>query len=326
MSTRSKTQRMRPQEHRRRIRKGRASQERRTARLGVSLRGAGISGKTEARYNSALALVLPFIEQAQHLEDLDLICEEWIEYEWIKGTSLGSIGDALCGLHYFWPQVKGMLRGSWKLYKNWRRLEIPQRAAPLPRFVALGFVGLFLEWNEPTMAFLVALGFHTYLRTGEILRLQVQDILLDQHHGVATIRDGKTGLRFNIDESVAITDHSLYRLWELCHLPRPRRPHEPLWPHSGQAFRNLFYKAVSFFHLADLKLQPYSIRRGGFTYHFHCEKDLSAILLRGRWRALGVARLYLEDGLAQMTQLRMTQQSKSLIIRFSRGLPPSLLA
>ena len=59
------------------------------------------------------------------------------------------------------------------------------------------------------MAFLLALGFHTYLRTGEILKLTAQDVALNSQHGVVTIRRSKTGLRFNIDEAVAINDLSL---------------------------------------------------------------------------------------------------------------------
>ena len=64
-----------------------------------------------------------------------------------------------------------MLRGSWKLCKNWRKIEIPQRAPPLPRYVCLGIIGHFLMKEQVTMAFLIALGFHAYLRTGEILKL-----------------------------------------------------------------------------------------------------------------------------------------------------------
>ena len=315
---------MAPRE-RRRIQKGRTQAERKAVRKGVSLRGAGISPLTEARYTSAMALALPFLEAASTLEDLDPICEDWIEYEWHRGTSLGSIGDCLCGLHYFWPQVKGYLKGSWKLYKNWRRLEIPQRAPPLPRLVARAFISRLLEWNEPEMAFLLALGFHTYLRTGEMLRLEFRDLLLDEDHGVVTVRASKTGLRFNIDESVSITDPQLHRLHELCHLPRPKRPQDLVWPRSAAAFRTLFHKVAGFFGLQSAGFQPYSIRRGGATYDFQRDRQLSAILLRGRWRALQVARLYLEDGRAHLTQLKISPKSKSLLASWDRGLPPTLL-
>lgn len=81
-----------------------------------------------------------------------------------------------------------------------------------PRFIARALVSYFLDRSEPAMAFLIALGFHTYLRTGEILKLQVQDVALTARHGVVTIKRSKTGLRFNIDEAVAINDRTLFSL------------------------------------------------------------------------------------------------------------------
>ena len=103
---------------RRRIPVQRTLAARRAARSGVSLRGLGVSEKTEARYLSAVAQLLPVLEQAKSMDELDPLCEEWVEHHWQLGTPLGTIGDALCGVHFYWPQVKGMLRGSWKLYKK----------------------------------------------------------------------------------------------------------------------------------------------------------------------------------------------------------------
>lgn len=52
---------------------------RRAAREGVSLRAVGISEKTETRYRAGVTLLLPFLEQAESLEELDPICEDWVE-------------------------------------------------------------------------------------------------------------------------------------------------------------------------------------------------------------------------------------------------------
>ena len=309
------------------IRKGKSLAERKAARRGISLRGLGISPKTEARYDSALGTLLPHLELAKTLEEFDPLCEEWVEMQWIKGTPLGLIGDALCGLQHHWPQLKGLLRGSWRLYKNWRRIEVPQRAPPLPRPIALALVGLFLHWEDPRMAFLLALGFHTFLRTGEILQLLHSDVQLKKGcSGAVLVRRSKTGLRFNIDEAVAIHDVELYQLWELCQLPLPQPPSSPIWPHSAAAFRKQFYKGINALGLVAHRYQPYSIRRGGATHAFVTRQTLEAILIRGRWRSLAVARLYLEDGQSQLGQLQTSKQSKALITTYKAGLPPRLLA
>ena len=316
-----------PRAERKPIRKGKTLAERQAARRGISLRGLGISVKTEARYNSALATLMPILETASDIQSLDPLCEEWVEAQWVKGTPLGLIGDALCGLQHYWPQVKGELRGAWRLYKHWRRIEVPQRAPPLPRSVALALIGLFLDWECTEMAFLIALGFHTFLRTGEILALRHQDILLHPlKPGAVTIRKSKTGLRFNIDEAVAIYDVELYRLWELCQLPWPKPRQQLIWNRSASNFRTWFYKGLEALKLQGHKYQPYSIRRGGATHAFVTTQSLDTILLRGRWRSLAVARLYLEDGQSQLAQLQTSKQSQSLLNRYIAGVPTRLLA
>ena len=286
------------------------------------LRNLAIAPRTEERYNSALGHLLPVVEQASDLSELDLLAEEWIEAQWTRGTPLGLIGDALCGLQHHWPQVKGYLRGAWKLYKSWRRIEVPQRAPPLPKNVCLALVGLFLDWGEATMAFLVALAFHTFLRTGEILNLSFRDVQLSRHGGAVTVRRSKTGLRFNIDEAVAIHDTGLWQLWGLLHLPRAQPPSALIWSKSGQAFRSLFYKGLDALKLQSLKFQPYSLRRGGATHTFVGSQRLDEVLLR--WRSIQVARLYLQDGQSQLSQLQISSASRALLASAMRGLPPHL--
>lgn len=52
-------------------------------------------------------------------------------------------------------------------------------------------------------------------------------------------------------------------------------------------------------------MKPYSMRRGGATYLLQAGVPVETILVRGRWRSIAVARLYLEDGLAQLPSLRL---------------------
>eukprot|EP00435_Cladocopium_sp_Y103_P049961 s280_g15.t1 len=256
--------------------------ERSAARQGISLRGLGISLKTELRYRAAMAGLITVLEQAHCMDDLDPLCEEWVEHHWEVGTPLGTIGDALCGLHYFWPQVKGQLRGSWKLYKNWRRIELPQRAPPLPREMCRALIGWFLSQEQATMAFLLALGFHAFLRTGELLNLCNGDISFSRDKGVVVIRKSKSGLRFNMDESVALYDTTLARLWELHALAGSSTDQDPIWSGSGTLFRKKLYAGFTALHLDTLNFQAYSIRRGGATHAFATSMALDRVILRGR--------------------------------------------
>lgn len=292
---------------------GRSSKERAQAREGISLRDSGITEKARIRYRGALALLLPFIVGISSTDELDQIVEEWIEMNWVKGNTLGQIGDALCGLQFYCPEFKGSLRGSWRLYKNWRRLEIPCRAPPISAQIVRAFITFLVDSDEVAGAFLIALAFHAYLRTGEFLALQFSDLQVNDSTGVVTVQGGKSGLRNNIDEAIAIYDKGVLQLARLAKLlPHSRLPRARVWNHSASSFRKLFQRCVLRFQLQTLELKPYSLRRGRATHDYMKKGILEPILLRGRWHSLQVARLYLEDGLAQLPSLQLPalQQSK----------------
>lgn len=286
---------------------GRTSDERAHARKGISLRDSGITEKTRLRYRSALALLLPFITFINATEELDQVVEEWIELQWVKGSTLGQIGDALCGLQFYCPEFKRCpYRGSWRLYKNWRRLEIPCRAPPISAQIVRAFLSFLVEKEEIAGAFVVALAFHTYLRTGEALSLLFSDLQVNDATGVVTIRGGKSGLRNNMDEAIAIYDKRVLQLARLAKLlPHAQLPRAKIWNSSASSFRKLFAQCITCFGLQKLELKPYSLRRGGATHDYMKKGTLEPILLRGRWHSLQVARLYLEDGLAQLPSLQL---------------------
>ena len=80
-------------------------------------------------------------------------------------------------------------------------------------------------------------------------------------------------------------------------------------------FVALFQRAVKFLKLEGLNIRPYSIRRGGATHHFHLNGNMSATVVRGRWSSAKTARIYIEDGLASLAQVRLTSsQSRSFTV------------
>ena len=98
-------------------------------------------------------------------------------------------------------------------------------------------------------------------------------------------------------------------------------PGEKLWPYSAQFFRETLKRYMGSFRLADLNLKPYSLRRGGATYLLQCRVPLDVLLLRGRWRSLSVARLYLQDGLAQIPHLRINSTDTDRLVTFAAKRP-----
>ena len=115
---------------------------------------------------------------------------------------------------------------------------------------------------------MIGLGFHCYLRTGELLRLTLHDITSDGIQGVVRIGSSKSGLRFAVEEAVAIYDKELLELWRLVKVFLLPRTTGPLWNATAGAFRKKFRWFVEALELGPCGLQCYSLRRGGATHHY----------------------------------------------------------
>lgn len=286
---------------------GRNNADRRRKRAGIRLRDFTISQKTKERYESAVARVLPFLEAQPNLDDLDSILVEWIEVQWARGEPLTYIADCLSGLHFLWPDLRGLLRQAWRLFKSWRRIETPSRAPPMTVALAQAFVARAVAQHNLAFAALIAIGFHGLLRTGELLSLRFKDIEVSTMCGVVSLHESKTGQRTGSKEAVALRDRLTLQLLETLVSVQSPSPGDLLWPHSAQSFRQTFRKMSDYFGVQALQLKPYSLRRGGATFLLQSGTRLEVILLRGRWKSLGVARLYLQDGLAQLPALRLSK-------------------
>eukprot|EP00973_Karenia_brevis_P043486 6025653-Karenia_brevis.AAC.1 len=66
--------------------------------------------------------------------------------------------------------------GAWRLLSHWRKLEIPNRAVPLPELAMYALVAVAIEWNEIGIACAICLGWHCILRTNEFLTVSRANI------------------------------------------------------------------------------------------------------------------------------------------------------
>lgn len=285
---------------------GKTQQERQERRRGIRLRDFSVAEKTRLRYLSAVAKVLLILEQCPCFQDYDLWLCDWIEQQWARGEPLCYISDALSGLHFCMPESKGTLRQAWRMFKDWRKLEAPARAPPITAFLVRAIIARAVQRNRLAFATLIALGFHTLLRTGELMGLQFRDIEFTENCGVLSLHSSKSGLRTGSREVVAIRDKLTLDLVQTLTLVARHHPQDHLWPHSAEFFRVTFQRYLTALEADHLALKPYSLRRGGATLLLQWNMPLEAILIRGRWKSISVARLYLEDGLAQLPTLRLS--------------------
>ena len=176
--------------------------------------------------------------------------------------------------------------------------------------------GRAVELGEIAFACLIGLGFHCMLRTGELMAIQYKDLEVSQSCGIISLYSSKSGLRTGTEEAVSIRDSLVLDLLRTALTIHKQSPGQKLWPHSSQFFRNEFRRYLRYFWILHLELKPYSLRRGGATYLLQRGLPLDVI-----WRSLAVARLYLQDGLAQIPHMRLSQVDKDRISSFSQKCP-----
>ena len=73
-------------------------------------------------------------------------------------------------------------------------------------------------------------------------------------------------------------------------------------------FRSAFAEGCSQLGPTQLGFRPYSLRRGGASYDFLAFGDISRTLWRGRWSGCAVGRVYVQEGVAIQTQMRISAE------------------
>ena len=272
--------------------------------------------KTRIRYFVAVAAILPSLEKTQ--DDIDDFLIEWIDKQYVSGASITSVADSLSGLHHYLPWSRGKLKGAWKLYGIWRKLERPRQAPPFPVEVAKALVGRCIEMEDLRLALCLCLGFCGMLRTGEIFSVKFRHLLLGSENMIVRLGDTKTGLRRQVDENVIITDAPTRLIAQTLFDIGVSR-HELVWPESKAHFRQAFKKLTAYFHLKD-SFRPYSLRRGGATEDFRIHGLMERSLLRGRWGSSFAARQYIQEGLSMLTKLTLPPRSLALVAHYKHCL------
>eukprot|EP00438_Fugacium_kawagutii_P023130 Skav208787 [mRNA] locus=scaffold931:260209:264566:- [translate_table: standard] len=296
----------------------RGRKARAAARKGVVLRDVGITKATQDRYYSSVRKLYPLIANIASMEDLDETVADWIEVQFRKGSPINTVADGLSGLHYFLPFTRRKLPTAWKLFSIWRKVEVPSRAPPLTSDLVWAMTSRCIQQDQLSLGALLCLGFHCFLRTGELLAIRPMDLVIGVKTGVLRLPVSKGGSRNNIQESVTIEDPVvLLILKELLHVKRAQQlMRVPIWSASGSSFRIHFARLLTFFKVEHLQFRCYSLRRGGATAFFKATGSMERTLIRGRWQSIAVARLYLCDALAQLPDLTATPQTKKLVAHY----------
>ena len=293
-----------------RILEGATVAERKKQRQALgSLHNLTVQPATRARYDKAVNGFLQFLKHEslalpRSREALDPLVCEYLEFLWSSGAGRAQASDCLAGLQNETPRLRGQLQGSWRLLKAWHMNEVPNRAPPLPVHVLNAMIGWAIFNNHGAFAISLVVGFYGMLRTGEILSLRRNHFTSPQGSTRVVISLGMTkgGKRAGAAESVVLAHDVAVRFTK--HWLSRASPTASL---SGTpaAWRKLFNDALEALQLTSFGFRPYSLRRGGATWWFTRQGSLDRILIMGRWAAPKTARIYLNEGLSVLAELKI---------------------
>ena len=274
-----------------------------------SLKSLTVQPVTRERYEKARTDFYSWLRQEKlaipsSSYQLDLIVSDYLEALWAAGKGRTEGSNILAALQDAQPHLKGQLKLSWRLMKTWVTNEIPNRAPPLSLDALHLLVGyaLFKQMNLFALSLLV--GFHGLLRTGELLQLEARHMAISQAKGPGVLSLGLTkgGKRHGAAESVTIHAEDVCR--RLFQWKQMVRPSSSLTGTSHK-WRKTFSEVLQAVGLSKFDFRPYSLRRGGATNHFQIHGRFDALLVLGRWHAASTARVYINEGLAVLSNISL---------------------
>jgi len=245
--------------------------------------------------------------------EMDSLLSDYIEGLWQEGEAKAWAADAVSGFTYFIPAAKGNLVEAWRLLKTWQKNEAPNRARCLLPEQSCAMVGFALEGADVEMAAALQLHFHTFLRTGELLGVQTKDVHINVANCTAVIGLGwtKGAQRSGAVESVICEDCNACVLLSLAF--EKKQPGDFLITRPMHQYRRDFARLVVSIGGNPDCIKPYSCRRGGATHFFRSTGNMSRACEMGRWRHLQTARVYINEGLQELSAHALTAKERKAI-------------
>ena len=294
-------------------------------RLG-SLKSLTVQPVTRKRYDAALESFFQYLRSEKLILPtgamaIDRVCSDYLEYLWAQGHGRSDASNFIAALQDTQPHLRGKLAQSWRLLKAWVTNEVPNRAPPLPLQMLESMVGHALFKKDFGFALSLLVGFHGLLRTGEILGITAAHVSVSKPKGPAVISLGltKAGKRQGASESVTLHGEDICR--RLHQWVHTARNHDSLAGPS-HIWRQKFNVTLEALSLHKWDFRPYSLRRGGATHQFKMHGAFDRLMSHGRWQSLRTARLYINDGLAVLAELKipLTAMASNLRAQYHRSL------
>lgn len=228
--------------------------------------------------------------------DLDMALVHYCEHKFGLAYAPAAGHSAVAAMNRIYPNWKYQLPYTKLALKGWGRLMPPKKRPPLTWPLTCAIALRAVSWGYPNVAIAVLLGFHCYLRIGELLGIAVTDVadVGDPRAGFGNaqmfvrLAQTKTGP----NQDVVVYNPAVAALVRLQ--LATRKPDELLFGVSEREFRLVFRKACVSWGLPP-SIVPHSMRHGGATHAFVVDGvDAATIKVRGRWKSDDSFRTYIQ--------------------------------
>jgi len=273
-----------------------------------ALRANIYTNKTSKLYSKAYQKFILYCEEngecVSSLSSIDHSLSSYIEHLFLSGESPSLASNTLFSIQYHIPQLKSRLYESKQTLRGWNKLSPKMSRPPLTKQLTTVIAVSMAKAGYHNAAIATLLAFDTYLRVGELTSLKVCDVASAYNFDLDTNVKMAIGLaktKTGVQQSVVVEDRvvqQLLRAWVKGAYNHgvPLSAADSLFGLSTYQYRKLFRLACDSVGIGHIGFTPHSLRHGGATHDFMCDRSLESILLRGRWAVSKSARTYIQSG------------------------------
>ena len=282
----------------------------------LSLKYQGIAQTTRKRYEAQLKIFFHYLS----LRDvplpstwrrLDRLVADYIDHMFQEGAPVGYAGDLLSGLSRWMPGSRNNMPTARLWFRDWCRDVVRKRALPIPVFALNGLAGIALAMDRLDLAVLLPVGFVCMLRTCEIYSLKKEDIMFNPSGKTAIIALQQTKTSGPNTEEAVVYDQCLVNgLRRLCSQTSAGKP---LYSRPAKFLGEDLRWLGSLVGFSHNRFTPYSLRRGGATWHMHTYGSLSTTALLGRWKQERTAKIYIDGAAAEWASWQFDEKAQALL-------------
>ena len=290
-----------------------------------------VGPKTRKAYKDASDLFRYWLKHNQRkpscLPQLDLAFRDWVEelQDHHNGHRRQTAVNALYGLFILAPRAEGQMFATRKALAGWKKKTPVEHFLPMPRTVMIAVAATMAVTGNYPLAMATLVAFDTLARNSTIMHVCRRDIALPGDPRLAShIKDVTVSLRRTKRDrnthAVAISDPDTAKLLTefVNNLPVDMADDVPIFgkPH---VFIKTFKETVRCLGL-DSRFVPHCLRAGGATFLSTSGCSPEFIQLRGQWRNLATAMIYIRAGVSQLLHLSTPRPLLLLGQRFEKDL------